>query len=102
MEYDTPRNLILHEGGVFAGMVRSTGAKNSKFLTSVALGEASLADDLSAAAAQQERKLEKGMAKWRWATAAQWAFAMTLTSSQNDLQVSASGVESGSYSGRFP
>lgn len=88
VEYDTPRNLVLHDRGVFAGMVRSTGAQNARYLTNVALGEVSISDELSSAVAQQEKRMQKETAKWRWATAAQWAFAMTLTSSQNDLQVS--------------
>jgi len=82
-----PRNLVLHEQGVFAGMVRSTGAQNARYLTNVALGEASIAEELSSALAKEEKKRSQESAKWRWATAAQWAFAMTLTSSQNDLQV---------------
>jgi len=84
----TPRNLVLHEGACSRAWCAARAPRAPASSASVALGEASLADDLSAAAAAQEQKMEKGMAKWRWATAAQWAFAMTLTSSQNDLQVS--------------
>ncbi|CAI5495017.1 unnamed protein product [Closterium sp. Naga37s-1] len=87
LEYDTPANLVLNEGSVFAAMVRSTGPQTAKYLRSVALGEVALADELAGRAAAQEKQMAREAAKWRWATAAQWALALTLTSSQRDLQV---------------
>ncbi|CAI7803064.1 unnamed protein product [Closterium sp. NIES-53] len=67
-------------------MVRSTGPQTAKYLRSVALGEVALADELAGRAAAQEKQMACEAAKWRWATAAQWALALTLTSSQRDLQ----------------
>ncbi|CAI5459587.1 unnamed protein product [Closterium sp. Yama58-4] len=89
LEYDTPANLVLNEASVFAAMVRSTGPQTAKYLRSVALGEVALADELAGRAAAQEKQMAHEAAKWRWATAAQWALALTLTSSQRDLQVGA-------------
>ncbi|CAI5992008.1 unnamed protein product [Closterium sp. NIES-64] len=86
LEYDTPANLVLNEASVFAAMVRSTGPQTAKYLRSVALGEVALADELAGRAAVQEKQMAREAAKWRWATAAQWALALTLTSSQRDLQ----------------
>ncbi|CAI5495011.1 unnamed protein product [Closterium sp. Naga37s-1] len=86
LEYDTPANLVLNENSIFAAMVRSTGPQTAKYLRSVALGEVALADELAGRAAAQEKQMAREAAKWRWATAAQWALALTLTSSQRDLQ----------------
>ncbi|CAI5991996.1 unnamed protein product [Closterium sp. NIES-64] len=87
LEYDTPASMVLNEASVFAAMVRSTGPQTAKYLHSVALGEVALADELAGRAAAQEKQMAREAAKWRWATAAQWALALTLTSSQRDLQV---------------
>ncbi|CAI5992011.1 unnamed protein product [Closterium sp. NIES-64] len=70
-------------------MVRSTRPQTAKYLRSVALGEVALADKLAGWAAAQEKQMACEAAKWQWATAAQWALALTLTSSQRDLQVGA-------------
>ncbi|CAI5980425.1 unnamed protein product [Closterium sp. NIES-65] len=70
-------------------MVRSTRPQTAKYLRSVALGEVALADKLASWAAAQEKQMACEAAKWQWATAAQWALALTLTSSQRDLQVGA-------------
>ncbi|CAI5930094.1 unnamed protein product [Closterium sp. NIES-64] len=77
------------ENSVFAAMVRSTRPQTAKYLRSVALGEVALADKLASWAAAQEKQMACEAAKWQWATAAQWALALTLTSSQRDLQVGA-------------
>ncbi|CAI5495020.1 unnamed protein product [Closterium sp. Naga37s-1] len=110
LEYDTPAHLVLSEGSVFAAMVRSTGLQTAKYLLSFlsslpllffpfhrpwnrqvhaqcGLGEVALADELAGRAAAQEKQMAREAAKWRWATADQWALALTLTSSQRDLQV---------------
>ncbi|GJP74244.1 hypothetical protein CLOP_g4860 [Closterium sp. NIES-67] len=93
LEYDTPANLVLNEQSVFAAMVRSTGPQTAKYLRSVALGEVALEDELAGRAAAEEKKMAREAAKWRWATAAQWALALTLTSSQRDLQAMCSDSE---------
>ncbi|CAI5529742.1 unnamed protein product [Closterium sp. Naga37s-1] len=81
LEYDTPANLVRNENSVFAAMVRSTGPQTAKYLRTVALGEVALADELAGRKAAQEKQMAREAAKWRWATAAQWALALTLTSS---------------------
>ncbi|CAI5495023.1 unnamed protein product [Closterium sp. Naga37s-1] len=86
LEYDTPANLFLNEESGFAAMVSSTRPQIAKYLCSVVLGEVALADELAGWAAAKEKQMARETAKWRWATAAQWALALTLTSSQRDLQ----------------
>ncbi|CAI5486529.1 unnamed protein product [Closterium sp. Naga37s-1] len=93
LEYDTPANMVLNEASVFAAMVCSTGPQTAKYLRSVALGEVALADELAGRAAAQEKQMAREAAKWRWATAAQWALALTLTSSQRDLQAMCNNSE---------
>ncbi|XP_061370037.1 ABC transporter C family member 2-like isoform X2 [Gastrolobium bilobum] len=81
LEYDTPEELLSNEGSAFSKMVQSTGAANAQYLRSLALGEKS---------AREENRHLDGQRKWlassRWAAAAQFALAVSLTSSQNDLQ----------------
>lgn len=81
LEYDTPEELLSNEGSAFSKMVQSTGAANAEYLRSLALG-----GDKSA---REENKRLDGQRKWlassRWAAAAQFALAVSLTSSQNDL-----------------
>lgn len=82
LEYDTPEELLSNEGSAFSKMVQSTGAANAQYLRSLALG----GDKTE----RQENKHIDGQKKWlassRWAAAAQFALAVSLTSSQNDLQ----------------
>ncbi|CAJ1962148.1 unnamed protein product [Sphenostylis stenocarpa] len=82
LEYDTPEELLLNEGSAFSKMVQSTGAANAQYLRSLALG-----GDKSE---REENRHLDGQRKWlassRWAAAAQFALAVSLTSSQNDLQ----------------
>ncbi|RDX64140.1 ABC transporter C family member 2, partial [Mucuna pruriens] len=82
LEYDTPEELLSNEGSSFSKMVQSTGAANAQYLRSLALG-----GDKSE---REENKHLDGRRKWlassRWAAAAQFALAVSLTSSQNDLQ----------------
>ncbi|XP_027368270.1 ABC transporter C family member 2-like [Abrus precatorius] len=82
LEYDTPEELLSNEGSAFSKMVQSTGAANAQYLRSLALG-----GDKSE---REENKHLDGQRKWlassRWAAAAQFALAVSLTSSQNDLQ----------------
>jgi len=82
LEYDTPEELLSNEASSFSKMVQSTGAANAQYLRSLALG-----GDNSER--QGNRHLD-GQRKWlassRWAAAAQFALAVSLTSSHNDLQ----------------
>ncbi|KAL1335647.1 hypothetical protein HN51_030120 [Arachis hypogaea] len=81
LEYDTPEELLSNEGSSFSKMVQSTGAANAQYLRSLALGSKS---------DREESKHNDGQKKWlassRWAAAAQFALAVSLTSSQNDLK----------------
>ncbi|XP_019430887.1 PREDICTED: ABC transporter C family member 2-like isoform X2 [Lupinus angustifolius] len=82
LEYDTPEELLSNEDSAFSKMVRSTGAANAQYLRGLALS-----GDKSG---REENKNVDGHRKWmassRWAAAAQFALAASLTSSQNDLQ----------------
>ncbi|XP_019419725.1 PREDICTED: ABC transporter C family member 2-like [Lupinus angustifolius] len=82
LEYDTPGELLSNEGSAFSKMVQSTGAANAQYLRSLAFG----GDKVE----RRENKPLDGHRKWlsssRWAAAAQFALASSLTSSQNDLQ----------------
>ncbi|KAK7245644.1 hypothetical protein RIF29_40492 [Crotalaria pallida] len=82
LEYDTPEELLSNEGSAFSKMVQSTGAANAQYLRSLALN-----GDKSE---KGENKHLDGHRKWmassRWAAAAQFALAASLTSSQNDLK----------------
>ncbi|KHN47341.1 ABC transporter C family member 2-like [Glycine soja] len=82
LEYDTPEELLSNEGSAFSKMVQSTGAANAQYLRSLALG-----GDKSE---REENEHLDGKRKWlassRWAAAAQFALAVSLTSSHNDLQ----------------
>eukprot|EP00250_Pteridium_aquilinum_P010315 c19292_g1_i1 orf=266-5158(-) len=83
-EMDTPKILLSNEHSMFSGMVRSTGAANAQYLTSIVMGEVSLKTDIDKQAGKTKMNLA---ASAKWATAAQWALAMSLTSSHQNLQV---------------
>ncbi|KAF7840257.1 ABC transporter C family member 2-like [Senna tora] len=80
-EYDTPEELLSNEHSAFSKMVQSTGAANAQYLRSLVIG--------GNKSIQQNEHLD-GQRRWlassRWAAAAQYALAVSLTSSQNDLQ----------------
>jgi ABC-type multidrug transport system fused ATPase/permease subunit len=82
VEMDTPPKLILKEDSMFAGMVRSTGPANARYLQRIAMGDVDRNAEIERDALAQKTKWE---ATSRWARAAQWALAMSLTNSQNDL-----------------
>ncbi|XP_057430299.1 ABC transporter C family member 2-like [Lotus japonicus] len=82
LEYDTPEVLLSNEGSAFSKMVQSTGAANAQYLRSLALG----GDKSERAENTRLDGQRKWMASSRWAAAAQFALAVSLTSSQNDLQ----------------
>ncbi|KAI7743907.1 hypothetical protein M8C21_032018, partial [Ambrosia artemisiifolia] len=80
VEYDAPVKLLQDDHSAFSKMVQSTGAANAQYLRNLAFGA-------------EEEKAEKvaidGQRKWlastRWAAAARFALASSLSSSQNDL-----------------
>ncbi|KAM7524856.1 hypothetical protein LguiA_014758 [Lonicera macranthoides] len=82
LEYDTPEELLQNEGSSFSKMVQSTGAANAEYLRGLVLGGERKSE-------REESKRLDGQRKWlvssRWASAAQFALAVSLTSSQNDL-----------------
>eukprot|EP00262_Sarcandra_glabra_P011548 TRINITY_DN2799_c0_g1_i1.p1 TRINITY_DN2799_c0_g1~~TRINITY_DN2799_c0_g1_i1.p1 ORF type:complete len:1626 (+),score=287.39 TRINITY_DN2799_c0_g1_i1:361-5238(+) len=84
LEYDTPEELLINEGSSFSKMVQSTGTANAEYLRSLVLG------DGVNRSSREETKRQDGRRRWlassRWAAAAQFALAVSLTSSQNDLQ----------------
>lgn len=85
VEYDTPERLLLNEESAFSKMVQSTGAANAQYLRSLVLG----GEGGNKSNGEDNGRLD-GRRKWlassRWAAAAQFALAVSLTSSQNDLQ----------------
>lgn len=64
-------------------MVQSTGAANAQYLRSLVLGGGE--DSVGREENRQLDKQRKWLASSRWAAAAQFALAVSLTSSQNDL-----------------
>ncbi|PHU29058.1 ABC transporter C family member 2 [Capsicum chinense] len=82
LEYDTPEVLLQKEGSAFSRMVQSTGAANAQYLRSLVFGGE---EGNSIARDKQLDGQRRWLASTRWAAAAQFALAVTLTSSQNDL-----------------
>ncbi|XP_075665167.1 ABC transporter C family member 1-like [Castanea sativa] len=85
LEYNTPEELLSNEGSAFSKMVQSTGAANAQYLTQLSTWRGRRKQD-----GKGEKKAVDGQRRWlassRWAAAAQFALAVSLTSSQNDLQ----------------
>ncbi|KAE8709270.1 ABC transporter C family member 2 [Hibiscus syriacus] len=84
LEYDSPEELLSNEGSAFSKMVQSTGAANAQYLRSLALG----GEGEERLGREENKQLDtqrKWLASSRWAAAAQFALAVSLTSSQNDL-----------------
>ena len=83
-EFDTPEKLLLNEACAFSKMVQSTGAANAQYLRSLVLGggenKSTGEDNL------QTNRQRRWVASSRWAAAAQFALAVNLTSSRNNLQ----------------
>lgn len=79
VEFDSPEALLQREDSAFSKMVQSTGAANAEYLRGLVFRESER---------QKEKQLD-GHRSWlassRWAAAAQFALAVSLTSSQNDL-----------------
>lgn len=85
LEYDTPEELLSNDRSAFSKMVQSTGAANAEYLRSLVLG----GEGENKLGREDNRRLD-GQRRWlassRWTAAAQFALAVSLTSSQNDLQ----------------
>ena len=69
-------------------MVRSTGPANARYLQRIAMGDIDRSEEIEKDAIAQKVSWE---ATSRWARAAQWALAMSLASSQNDLTAVCNG-----------
>ncbi|XP_078175998.1 ABC transporter C family member 2-like [Carex rostrata] len=84
LEFDTPESLLSTQESAFSKMVQSTGAGNAEYLRGLVFGSE------EERSKREETKRQDGHRRWlattRWAAAAQYALAMSLTSSQNDLQ----------------
>ena len=84
LEYASPEELLQNDESSFYKMVQSTGAANAQYLRSLVLG----GEGENKSEREETRQLD-GQRRWlassRWAAAAQFALAVTLTSSQNDL-----------------
>nr|GLL30133.1 ABC transporter C family member 2-like isoform X2 [Ipomoea trifida] len=82
LEYETPEVLLQNEESAFSRMVQSTGAANAQYLRSLVLdGRGDTKTDMENQADGQKRWL----ASSRWVAATQFALAVSLTSSHNDL-----------------
>ncbi|KAF5736367.1 putative mgatp-energized glutathione s-conjugate pump [Tripterygium wilfordii] len=83
LEYDTPEKLLLNEGSAFSRMVQSTGQANAQYLCSLVFG---CKENKHSKETERQDTQRRWLASSRWATAAQFALAVSLTSLQNDLQ----------------
>ncbi|CAL5029968.1 unnamed protein product [Urochloa decumbens] len=83
LEFDSPENLLSNEESAFSKMVQSTGPSNAEYLKSLVFGSG------EERSRREEIKLQNIQRKWvasnRWAEAAQFALARSLTSSHSDL-----------------
>ncbi|KAJ4866340.1 ABC transporter C family member 1 [Raphanus sativus] len=89
-EFSTPENLLSNGESSFSKMVQSTGAANAEYLRSIVLDNKRNRDANGDGGDDSSQPLGEGQRKWRassrWAAAAQFALAVSLTSSHNDLQ----------------
>lgn len=81
LEFDSPEALLSNEESAFSKMVQSTGAANAQYLKSLVLADRSNKEETSRQDGQR-----RWLASARWTAAAQYALAVSLTSSHNDLQ----------------
>ncbi|KAA8519399.1 hypothetical protein F0562_013655 [Nyssa sinensis] len=84
LEYDTPEELLQNEGSAFSKMVQSTGVANAQYLRSLVFG----GDRENKIDREDTKRLDcqrRWLASSRWAAAAQFALAVGLTSSQDNL-----------------
>ncbi|XP_020536049.1 ABC transporter C family member 2 isoform X2 [Jatropha curcas] len=84
LEHATPEELLSIEGSAFSKMVQSTGSANAQYLRSLVF------EGKENKFSREETKSQDGQKRWmassRWSAAAQFALAISLTSSYNDLQ----------------
>ncbi|OMO75049.1 hypothetical protein CCACVL1_16349 [Corchorus capsularis] len=84
LEHNTPEELLANEESTFSKMVQSTGPANAEYLRSLVFG-----GEKNRSSKEHAAWLD-GQIRWqassRWAAAAQFALAVSLTASQNDLQ----------------
>ncbi|KAK1277387.1 ABC transporter C family member 2 [Acorus gramineus] len=84
LEFGAPEELLLNEQSAFSRMIQSTGPANAQYLRSLVLGDGENKFD------REEMKRQEGQRRWlastRWTAAAQFALAVSLSSSQSDLQ----------------
>ncbi|XWS55357.1 hypothetical protein CRYUN_Cryun10bG0167700 [Craigia yunnanensis] len=84
LEHNTPEELLANEESTFSKMVQSTGPANAEYLRSLVFG-----GEENRFSKEHATRLD-GRMRWqassRWAAAAQFALAVSLTSSQNELQ----------------
>ena len=85
-EFSTPENLLSNGESSFSKMVQSTGAANAEYLRSIVLENKRNRDANGDDSSQPLEGQRKWRASSRWAAAAQFALAVSLTSSHNDLQ----------------
>ncbi|KAL6198463.1 hypothetical protein ACLB2K_028252 [Fragaria x ananassa] len=86
LEHGSPEELLRNEVSAFSKMVRSTGPSNAQYLRSLVFeGKQNKVNG-----EETEQLVGLSRRRWlassRWAAAAQFALALSLTSSQNDLQ----------------
>lgn len=87
LEYNSPEELLSNEKSSFSKMVQSTGAANAQYLRSLVLGgEGEGEKKLGIVENNKVDGQRKWLASSRWAAAAQFALAVSLASSHNDLQ----------------
>ncbi|CAN1249285.1 ABC transporter C family member 2 [Linum perenne] len=83
-EHATPEELLSNEESAFYKMVQSTGSANAQYLRNLVFQGKEIAID------GKMTKNHHGQRQWlassRWTAAAQFALAVSLTSSTNDLQ----------------
>lgn len=88
LEHATPEELLQNEGSAFSRMVQSTGPANAQYLRSLVF-EAK--EKLNGEVINRLNHQRRWVASSRWAAAAQFALAVSL--SQNDLQSLVSAEE---------
>ncbi|PRQ29587.1 putative xenobiotic-transporting ATPase [Rosa chinensis] len=86
LEHGSPEELLLNEESAFSKMVRSTGPSNAQYLRSLVFEGKQNKVNRDEAEQLVDQSQRRWVASSRWATAAQFALAVSLTSSQNDLQ----------------
>ncbi|KAF3609944.1 hypothetical protein DY000_02047561 [Brassica cretica] len=85
-EFSTPENLLSNGESSFSKMVQSTGPANAEYLRGIVLENKRIREANGDDSLQPLEGQRKWQASSRWAAAAQFALAVSLTSSHNDLQ----------------